>query len=101
MLDNDELRATRKLHGQDDGLYEDKMSKADKILEELGYKKIKTTGDNLLEYEKQFPEYSKFIRFDLLDRTFTSFYYGIDMQSYLNIQELQAINMKCKELGWI
>ena len=26
-LDNEELRATRKLHGQDDGLYEDKSDK--------------------------------------------------------------------------
>ena len=77
------------------------MSEADKMLNELGYKEIETTSDNLLEYEKQFPEYSKFIRFDLLDRTFTSFYYGIDMQSYLNMQELQAINMKAKELNWI
>ena len=77
------------------------MSEADKMLDELGYKKIETTSDNLLEYEKQFPEYSKFIRFDLLDRTFTSFYYGIDMQSYLNMQELQAINKKVEELKWI
>ena len=77
------------------------MSEADKMFEELGYKKIETTSDNLLEYEKQFSEYSKFIRFDLLDRTFTSFYYGIDMQSYLNMQELQAINKKVEELKWI
>jgi len=77
------------------------MSEADKMLDEIGYEKVETNVDNLLEYEKQFPEYSKFIRFDLLDRTFTSFYYGIDMQSYLNMQELQAINKKCEELGWI
>lgn len=77
------------------------MSEADKMLYEIGYEKVETNVDNLLEYEKQFPSYSKFIRFDLLDRTFTSFYYGIDMQSYLNMQELQAINMKAKELNWI
>ena len=71
------------------------------MLYEIGYEKVETNVDNLLEYEKQFPSYSKFIRFDLLDRTFTSFYYGIDMQSYLNMQELQAINMKAKELNWI
>ena len=74
------------------------MSEADKMLYEIGYEKVETNVDNLLEYEKQFPSYSKFIRFDLLDRTFTSFYYGIDMQSYLNMQELQAINMKVEEL---
>lgn len=74
------------------------MSEADKMFEELGYKKIETDGDNLLEYKKQFPGYSKFIRFDLLDRIFTSFYYMSNMQSYLNMQELQAINKKVEEL---
>lgn len=77
------------------------MSEADKMFEELGYKKIETDGDNLLEYKKQFPGYSKFIRFDLLDRIFTSFYYMSNMQPYLNIKELQAINMKCKELKFV
>ena len=74
------------------------MSEADKMLYEIGYEKVETNVDNLLEYKKQFPSYSKFIRFDLLDGTFTSFYYGIDMQSYLNMQELQAINKKIEEL---
>lgn len=70
------------------------MSEADRLFEELGYEEIETSGDNLLEYKKQFPGYSKFIRFDLLDRTFTSFYYISNTQSYLNMQELQAINKK-------
>ena len=76
------------------------MSEVDRLFEELGYKKIETDGDNVLEYKKQFPGYSKFIRFDLLDRIFTSFYYMSNMQSYLNMKELQAINKKCEELGW-
>lgn len=34
-LDNEELRATRKLHGQDDGLYEDKSDKNVASVEDL------------------------------------------------------------------
>lgn len=34
-LDNEELRATRKLHGQDDGLYEDKSDKNVASIEDL------------------------------------------------------------------
>lgn len=30
-LDNEELKATRKMHGQDDGLYEDKMNRENKF----------------------------------------------------------------------
>lgn len=33
-LDNEELKATRKMHNQDDGLYEDNMNEEDKIEDE-------------------------------------------------------------------
>lgn len=36
-LDNDELRATRKLHGLDDGLYEDKESNIAKTKKNIEY----------------------------------------------------------------
>lgn len=76
------------------------MSKSDKMFEELGYKIFEET-DNFIEYQKKSDNCSKFIRFDLLDKTFTSFYYvAIDRQSYITMQELQAINEKVKELGW-
>ena len=78
------------------------MSEADKLFKELGYK-IETNEEGLLEYKKQLSDCSKFIRFDLYDKTFTTFYYmaKYDNQSYLDMQELKAINLKCKELGWI
>ena len=78
------------------------MSEADKIFEDLGYK-IETNEEDLLEYKKQLSDCSKFIRFDLYDKIFTTFYYMAlyDNQSYFDMQELKAINLKCKELGWL
>lgn len=73
---------------------------ADEMFEELGYKVFEET-EYFIEYKKQLGDCSKFIRFDLSDKTFTSFYYVvIDKQSYLSMQELQAINKKVQELGW-
>lgn len=91
MLDNDELRATRKLHGLDDGMYGDKMSEADKMFEKLEYK---------LEFEdeKSFTlanrEEGRYITFMKNNKT-------LMLPCELTMQELQAINKKCKELGWI
>lgn len=75
---------------------------ADEMFEELGYK-LETNEDYLLEYKKQLSDCSRFIRFDLYDKTFTTFYYIAphDNQSYFDMQELQAINKKVKELGWL
>ena len=84
------------------------MSKADKMFEELGYKKDKEI-DNLYcniirPYKKQ-----KDISFDDVAKDFVT----ITLTKYnefgelenniivLSIKELQAINQKCKELGWI
>lgn len=78
-----------------------KEKTADEMFEELEYKKLEE-NDYYIEYRKQGKDYSKFIKFDLIDRSFTSFYYVVtDKQAYLSIQELQAINKKCQELGWI
>ena len=74
------------------------MSKADEMFEKLGYKKLEE-NDYYIEYRKQGKDYSKFIKFDLMDKSFTSFYYVVpDKQAYLSMQELQAINKKVEEL---
>ena len=74
------------------------MSKADEMFNKLGYENFEET-DYFIEYQRKLDNCSKFIRFDLLDKTFTSFYYVvIDKQSYITMQELQAINEKVKEL---
>lgn len=78
-----------------------KEKTADEMLEELGYKKLEE-NDYYIEYRKQGKDYSKFIKFDLMDKSFTSFYYVVpDKQAYLAMQELQAINKKVEELRWI
>ena len=71
------------------------MSKADKMFEELGYKKkehhYKTIGTTY-EYEN---DDGRCIDFICEDEEIRIWNLRIDMQ------ELQAINEKCKELGWL
>lgn len=85
-----------------------KMSEADKMFEELGYKKVEdrhnidfnkiynfTNGDKIKER----------IRFCKLDEEIYIESYNfndeITFGKFLNMQELKAIQMKCDELGWI
>ena len=69
------------------------MSEADKMFEELGYKQY--TTDNEIIYQLNNHE----ICF-LLNRKMFDCGCGIGRE-VINMQELQAINEKCKELGWI
>lgn len=76
------------------------MKTADELFEELGY--MTDENEYFIEYRKQEENCCKFIKFDLIDKSFTSFYYIIpDEQSYLTMKELQAINKKVLELGWL
>lgn len=67
------------------------MSKADEMLEKLGYKK--------------FHENSTDVRYSNSSHEIIAFYGAVktfDKNTYpINMQELQAINEKVKELGWI
>lgn len=71
------------------------MSKADKMFEELGY----------IKQEKEWEEdeqvhYITYISNDtLIEFSLDSKY--INITSIVNMQELKAINQKCKELGWL
>lgn len=79
--------------------------KADETFEKLGYEKI-------VEYKYKEPENSEIAELILYrdeakyleisfwnDRTISKTWdYDV---SYITIQELQAINKKCKELGWL
>ena len=49
---------------------------ADEMFEELGYKFF-DEDYYTIEYQKNERNRSKFIRFDLLDKSFTSFYYAL------------------------
>ena len=80
------------------------MSKADEMFEELGYKQnnIKSTdGDIILTvYEKEQQlgkkHFNKTINFNIIDG-----YLSFKNLLILDKKELQAINEKVKELGWL
>lgn len=71
--------------------------KADELFEELGYKKIRNNKDfevyrkndyNIIDFERDDKRVYKSAKYDTTSD-------GITMK------ELQAINKKCQELGWI
>ena len=76
------------------------MSKADKMFEELGYKKY--TSDDCIMYMKDL----FMITFIIPNKRFITEYKRGDynfpeIRAFeISIQELQAINEKVKELGW-
>ena len=65
--------------------------KADKLFEELGYEKIIENDRKIIYRDKKFEEE---IEIDLKYKMIFCLF-GTD------IEELQAINKKCEELGWI
>lgn len=74
------------------------MSKADKMFEELGYKKT-TDGNHdiaFYKYEKLFVENDTLI----LIRFYAK---GKEVwkNTIMTMEELKAINIKCRELKWI
>lgn len=77
------------------------MSKADKMFEELGYKKY--TSDDCIMYMKDL----FMITFIIPNKRFITEYKQGDYNFpkirpfEISMQELQAINEKCKELKWI
>ena len=75
--------------------------KADKMFEELGYEKIADCKQEdisacIYENRKKYSIYNeiKIIIFHYKTKKIT-----LDTD-YISMQELQAINEKCKELGW-
>lgn len=67
--------------------------KADEMFEKLGYKKLQVIGLQECAYSNGKGKeiiFSKTKRFGL---------YGV--YQWLSLEELQAINKKCQELGWI
>lgn len=84
------------------------MSEADKLFEELGYKKIEDKYN--IDFNKRYnfingDKIQEQIRFCKLDKYIHienfNFNIGICSGKFLDMQELKAINLKCKELGWI
>lgn len=77
------------------------MSEADKLFEELGYKKY--TSEDCVMYMKDL----FMITFIMPNKRFITEYKQGDYNFpkirpfEVEMQELKAINLKCKELGWI
>ena len=73
------------------------MSRADDMFEKLGYKKSYTQLKNIKYYKDD----DNVIYFRTNYKTFnkTGEYDG--MCDYITMQELQAINQKCKESEWL
>lgn len=104
------------------------MSKADEMFEKLGYKKYDNhPKDEIIEENKWVTQDCRVIEYTQ-SKTIKSIFYtmfirfhtvgnvveigangrregyremGRPRNPILNMQELQAINLKCKELGWI
>ena len=73
------------------------MSEADKMFEELGYKKTITQLKDLKYYKD---DDNVFI-FALKNKGFYKSGEYDGMCDNISMQELQAINKKCEELGWL
>lgn len=76
------------------------MSEADKMFKELGYSKQELIEIVIYENKKD-----EEIYIDKKQRTVIKEAYLSSLNIYeareITMQELQAINMKCKELGWL
>ena len=76
------------------------MSEADELFEKLGYNKI-IENEKTIQYEFEGAFYiDREIRFDLNAKTIIKEYSNGESQE-ITIQELKAIDLKCKELGWV
>lgn len=72
---------------------------ADKMFEELGYTQKEYYKQIVVYYDKKSQQR---IQIDEFNKTFLKFSECDDAELLdINMQELQAINKKCKELGWI
>ena len=69
------------------------MSKADEMIKRLGYKKSKEKYAEV--YTK---EYDLYVRQFAFNKEYKDILLDLE---YLTMEELQAINEKVKELGWL
>lgn len=83
------------------------MSEADKMFEKMGYKTRK--DEEIIWFQKKLNETTFIdILFDLQKKnvSYEKLFYNkkgslLKKESIINLQELQAINKKCKELRWL
>ena len=76
------------------------MKKADEMFEKLGYKKFNKKHD--FENIKYYKNEDNILYFDETNKSFyKSGLYDDLMYDDITMQELQAINKKVEELGWL
>lgn len=76
------------------------MSKADKMFEELGYERIPKRLNQMYDI-KYYKDDDNVFYFNLERKNFLKSGEYDGMCDNITMQELQAINEKVKELGWI
>ncbi len=72
---------------------------ADEMFEKLGYKKFNKKHD--FENIKYYKDDDNILYFDEKDKSFYKSGEYDAMCNDITMQELQAINKKCQELGWV
>lgn len=65
---------------------------AEEMFEKLGYKKVSLNSSGYIEYERF--EDDNFFSFDLTSKEIYI------CESSITVEELEAINKQCEELGW-
>ena len=99
-LDEEELKATREMKAINKIIAPEEKT-ADEMFEELGYnKKIIITEKTQRYGEIRITKYSKENKYYISFKEITKEVI-IDGFSGIEFNELQAINKKCKELGWL
>lgn len=79
-------------------MQEIKEKTADEMFEELGYK-VKRSNLPAMFYCEYYNKRTEDIIQFWNDKTISK--YNEDESDYITMQELQAINKKCQELGWL
>ena len=74
---------------------------ADEMFEELGYKKLRDDDESYKNIEGYKKDEYDIIEFDKNDKGFYKSAIYDTTSDNISMQELQAINKKCQELGWI
>lgn len=80
------------------------METADEMFEKIDFIKVEDTDKELVYKSEYYVFGKKFIHhimFVKIGRTIFSYKERIEEQMGIGIGELQAINKKCEELGWI
>ena len=80
------------------------MSKADEMFEKLGYMKSDMLKFiNVEKWGEKFYNKNNLVEisFDFEDKEIAAYCEETSEAVYFHMEELQAINEKCKELGWL